>query len=144
MTLGDDFSTDLDLWITEGLVPFIWVDTEKETKFFTSFGTVWFSLFFTWLVLEFGITGVHDTGGNLPNGGLFVWSETKNIKRFISGFEFDLIVDGLDNDLTERTEFVFVDISGDHAHFVQFGLVTSTQLVEDVETSFSWQLESDT
>ena len=60
------------------------------------------------------------------------------------GFEFDLIVDGLDNDFTEGAEFVLVDISGDQAHFVQFGLVTSTQLVEDVETSFSWQLESDT
>ena len=45
---------------------------------------------------------------------------------------------------THWAEFIIVWISWDHTHFVKFGFVTRAQLVKDMETSFSFQLESDT
>ena len=144
LTLGDPLVTDLDLWRAHGLEPLLGLDTEEEAKFVGGVSSVWLSLLFTGLLLEGDVSGVHDTGSDLPDGVLLVLVEAENVEGLVGGVQLLVIINRLDLDLTHGAELVVVWVLGDHAHLVDLGLVAGTDLVEDVETTLGLELEGDT
>ena len=87
---------------------------------------------------------MHNTSSDTVDGILLVLVETKNIEGWVGGIEFFNIVDRSNLDFTKWGVFVVIRVGGGKSQFVDFWLTTGTDLVENVETAFSFQLENNT
>ena len=145
LTLDDVFCTDLDFRRAHGFEVFVLVDAKKSSNLSSSFlclwSSLWLGLLLTGLLLEGNITGMHNSSSNHVNSVLLALIEAQNIKRLISGLKLDLIINRLDFDLTQGAPAVIIGIGRNGAHFINFWLVTGTNLVKDVKAALGLQLE---
>jgi len=100
LTLGDVVGTDLDSWGAKSLGVFRSRDTEHVASKISMLVSFWLGLFFSRLLLEDHVSGVHKTSCNHVDTGLLLSVETKNIEGFVSSVELLDIIDRFDLDLS--------------------------------------------